>query len=120
MQLAQRLKAIRTRKNMSQKEVALSVGIDRGQYSRFENGKAEPSLATLRKIALALEVKIGDLFEQDDAFDVNIYDQSLVEKVRMLDSLDAKQKEVVYGVMETMLTNKKLKDTLANLLKDVA
>lgn len=120
MELAQKLKKIRTRKNLSQKEVALSVGIDRGQYSRFETGKAEPSLPTLRKIALALQVRVADLFSEDQGYDISSYEQSLVEKVRLLDQLDPKQKELIFGMIDTVLVNQKLKTKLSHILDEVA
>jgi transcriptional regulator with XRE-family HTH domain len=44
------MRLIRDNKRLSQKEVALSVGIPQGQYSRIENGKVEPSLSTLEKL----------------------------------------------------------------------
>ena len=58
MNIAQKIKDIRISKNLSQKEIALSVGIDRGQYSRIENGKVEPTLSSLEKISKALGVQI--------------------------------------------------------------
>ena len=44
LELADKIRAYRTSKNLSQKEVALSIGIDQAQYSRIESGKVEPTL----------------------------------------------------------------------------
>jgi len=116
MILSEKIKAIRTHKKLSQKEVALSVGIDRGQYSRFETGKVEPSLPTLRKIATALDIKISDLFSEEKPLDINSFDEPLIERLRLIDALEAPQKEVVYGMIDIALANKKLKDVLANAM----
>ena len=39
--LGDRIKKLREERGFSQKEVALNVGIDRGQYSRIETNKVE-------------------------------------------------------------------------------
>ncbi|MCH4831140.1 helix-turn-helix transcriptional regulator [Flavobacterium columnare] len=41
--LGDRIKKIREEKGLSQKEVASKVDIDRGQYSRIETNKVEPT-----------------------------------------------------------------------------
>jgi transcriptional regulator with XRE-family HTH domain len=41
LELSDKIRAYRTSKNFSQKEVALSIGIDQAQYSRIESGKVE-------------------------------------------------------------------------------
>ena len=40
------------------------IGITQPNMSNIVNGKSTPSLETLEKIALALEVPVTDLFEQ--------------------------------------------------------
>ncbi|EAY25439.1 helix-turn-helix domain-containing protein [Microscilla marina] len=116
MDFAKKLKDIRSKKSLSQKEVALSVGIDRGQYSRFENGKAEPSLATIKKIAQALNVKLSDLFAENDELDIDSYDKTLVEKIQLIEELDEAQKQSLYTMIDTAVAHKRLKDTLANAI----
>ena len=120
MNIGEKLKKIRTQRNMSQKEVAITVGIDRAQYSRFESGKVEPTLPTLRKLSEALQVKLADLFSEDELFDINSFEQSLVEKVKLIDQLDAEQQKMIFGVIDTAISNKKMKDAMAKVLKDVA
>ena len=59
--LGQNLKKIRTEKKMSQGDIARTLGVDRGYISNIENGKKNPTLETLKKIADALKVSIEDL-----------------------------------------------------------
>ena len=94
----------------------MSVGIDRGQYSRFETGKAEPSLPTLRKIAKALDIKIADIFSDDESYDINSYNSSLVDKVKIIDKLEDEQKKIIFGVIDSFITSYKLKNALSNAL----
>jgi len=119
MKLSERLKQIRSHKNLSQKEVALTVGIDRAQYSRFESSKAEPSLPTLRKIAQALEIKIADLFSEDENYDVSSADKSLLEKIKMIENLSDEDQKTIFNILDAFVGKKKLKDTLSSVLQDV-
>ncbi len=120
MQLGQLIQKLRTDRKLSQKQVALSVGIDRGQYSRIENGKVEPTLGTLRKIAEALEVSLADFFADTQPLDINSFDKSLVERLRLIDLLVPEQQQMVFSFIDALVANKKLKETLANVLQEVA
>lgn len=55
------LKRIRTKKDISQGDIAKELGISRGFISTIENGKTNPTLATISKLAKALEVSIEEL-----------------------------------------------------------
>jgi len=59
------IKRLRELKNLSQKEVALSIGVPQGQYSRIENGKVEPTISTLKKFAKVFEVSIAELLKSN-------------------------------------------------------
>lgn len=51
---AQRIKALRTELDMSQKELAKMVGIAQNTLAQYENGIASPSLKVLVKLAEVL------------------------------------------------------------------
>lgn len=61
--LGRNLKRIRTEKNMSQGDIARALGVDRGYISNIENGKRNPTLATITKLAEALKVSVGELLK---------------------------------------------------------
>ena len=54
--LGDNMKRIRTKKKMSQGDIARALEVDRGYISNIENGKKNPTLATIAKIAEALKV----------------------------------------------------------------
>lgn len=60
--LATNLRTIRSRAKVSQKELANRVGVSYPRISEIENGKGNPTIETLEKIAIALNVNISDLF----------------------------------------------------------
>jgi transcriptional regulator with XRE-family HTH domain len=62
MVIADRLKALREQKNMSQGEVERRTGLLRCYISRVENGHTVPAIETLEKMAQALEVPMYRLF----------------------------------------------------------
>lgn len=107
------IKRLRELKNLSQKEVALGVGIPQGQYSRIENGKVEPTISTLEKIAKVFEVSISELFKNNQLEEqLNL---PLLEKIRMMDKLDNDEKEALLKIIDAVVSKKILKDNLANL-----
>ncbi len=55
------LKKIRTKKGISQGDIARDLGLSRGFISTIENGKTNPTLSTIAKLAKALGVKVGEL-----------------------------------------------------------
>lgn len=66
MVTGEKLKALRTQKNMSQGDVEKRTGLLRCYVSRVENGHTVPSVDTLEKMAQALEVPMYRLFTDED------------------------------------------------------
>ena len=60
-----KLREIRTKKNISQKELASTLNVNSNNISRYETGEREPNLKTLRKLAKALDCTIDELVEED-------------------------------------------------------
>jgi transcriptional regulator with XRE-family HTH domain len=57
------LKKIRTKKNISQGDIARDLGVSRGFISTIENGKTNPTLSTISKLAKALSVSSDELLK---------------------------------------------------------
>ncbi|SFG39322.1 transcriptional regulator, XRE family with cupin sensor [Desulfotomaculum arcticum] len=70
--IAQRIKSIRTEKELTLEEVAKRTGFTKGLISKIENNKVSPPVSTLVKIAKALDVSLGDLFSPSDALQIKI------------------------------------------------
>jgi transcriptional regulator with XRE-family HTH domain len=67
MFIAERLKALREQKNMSQGDIEKRTGLLRCYISRVENGHTVPAIETLEKMARAMEVPIYALFYEGEA-----------------------------------------------------
>ncbi len=61
--LGENLKKLRVKKDISQIELARMLSVDRSFVSNVENGKNNPTLSTLRKIASALGVSTSELLK---------------------------------------------------------
>jgi transcriptional regulator with XRE-family HTH domain len=66
MVVAGRLKALREQKNMSQGDIEKRTGLLRCYISRVGNGHTVPAIATLEKLARAMEVPMYVLFYDDE------------------------------------------------------
>ena len=56
---------VRNEKGMSIRELAEKAHVPRSTLSRIENEENPPLLDVLEKIAIALDVRISDLYESD-------------------------------------------------------
>ena len=67
MKIGTTIRAYRLQKGMSQGDIEKKTGLLRYYLSRVENGHTVPSLDTLAKIALALDLPIAQFFADDAA-----------------------------------------------------
>ena len=61
--LGQNLKRIRTKKDISQGDIARTLKVNKSHISNIENGKSNPTLKTIAKLAKALGVSIEELIK---------------------------------------------------------
>jgi transcriptional regulator with XRE-family HTH domain len=64
--IGERLRTLRKQKNLSQGDIEERTGLQRCYVSRVENGHTIPSLETLQKMALALEVPLYKFFYEGE------------------------------------------------------
>ena len=83
------LKTAREKKNMTQKEVADSIGVAKSTYSLYESGNREPNVQTIKKIADTLNVSADDLLGLNEQpttmaahFDGGEYTEAELEDIR--------------------------------------
>lgn len=67
MSLGSRIRQIRCRAGLSQKEIAQKSGITVSFLSQVERGIASPSIKSLRNIARAIGIRVSYLLSEDTA-----------------------------------------------------
>lgn len=61
--LGKNLKKLRLKKKMSQGDISRKLGVDRAYISSIENGRMNPTLSTLEKLAEAIGVNSSELLK---------------------------------------------------------
>lgn len=61
--IGNRIKMLRESKGISQQVLAAMCNFEKGNLSRIEAGRTNPTLMTLYKISQALEIKVTDLID---------------------------------------------------------
>ena len=61
--VGKRIKEIREKKSISQKDLSFSADLDRSYIASEENGQRNISIVNLEKIANALDVTLSELFK---------------------------------------------------------
>lgn len=122
MKIGENIKKTREQKGLSQKEVVSAIGMGPAQYSRIENGKTDPSVSTLERIAHALGISLGELFANTtESFkEINSYDRTTIEKVNLIEELSEEEKKAVFSIVDAFVSKKKLKSALESVLHEVA
>ena len=106
------IKKIREQKGLTQAQLADLIHMHRSNYSKIENGQREISIEALKIIARYFEMTIDQIvnFEGDMPKEVTIEDKGLVEQVKLIQNLDHDEKNMVFKLIDTFLTQKKFKD----------
>jgi transcriptional regulator with XRE-family HTH domain len=110
MALAANIKRLRKKKGWSQSELAEKIEFSLSHITRIETGKYNPSLTVAMKLAEVFDVSIDQLVnDPDDASKgTTIKDKALAERIKLIDSLDQEDREVLIRMADTMLTKQKI------------
>jgi transcriptional regulator with XRE-family HTH domain len=89
MKIIERIRKVRTQKNLSQEYVASFLGIDTSSYHRLERGVSPLTVERLELIAQAFEIDLGDFLAPSENEDLKTVDSDpyiihLEEEVRFL------------------------------------
>ncbi len=103
---------------MLQKQIAYEIGIGISHYNKIENGQQEASVKNLDMVVSFYDLTIDDIVHLDGEIpkEVTIEDKSLSEQVNLIQELDEKDRNIVFNIIDTMLTKRKFKDFLIKTL----
>ncbi|MCB5361728.1 helix-turn-helix domain-containing protein [Vibrio lentus] len=96
-----RLKEMRKKANISQKELGMRIGIDESSASarmnQYEKGKHTPDISTLKKMADELGVPLNYFFCEDDVS---------AELANLIHKLNDNQKKIIMAQIKSNLSLK--------------
>ena len=112
MDISKNIKKIRKEKGILQKEAAAAVGLNHSNYNKMENGHREPSVSVLKKLSDLLGVSVDYFFDPNPKLpkEVKVADKAAGEQLRLISQLDKEDRDVIFKMIDTMLTKKKFKD----------
>ena len=96
--VSKNLKAFRKEKKISQQYIAERSDMQPATYNRIENMKVSPSIDTLERIALAMEIPFVELFQSRE-----ISDKSIKQKLEKIESLSEYNRNVVEILLESII-----------------
>lgn len=101
--LGNRIREFRKLQNMSQEELALKSNINPAHLGQIERGVKSPTLDTLEKIVIALNISAADLFTECisiEATKTSIYTTSINN---LISSMTVRQQEIVLNSISNLM-----------------
>ncbi len=107
MQVAGQVREIRRARHLSQRQLASRMQVPRTYISKIENGKAIPTLGSLERLAVALEVNMSQLIRdsrsrRDEEVAAILADPLLAEIATLLPHLESLHRTLIYGSVRDM------------------
>jgi transcriptional regulator with XRE-family HTH domain len=100
MPFPERLTALRKQRGLTQESLGELIDITKTQIYRYENGSSQPTLAVIKKLALALSITSDELiFEPGERKP----DESLALLLEGISNLDPDEKHVIKEMVEGIL-----------------
>jgi len=106
---AERLRTLRSRRNINQARFADLLGISPRVYNRWETGDAVPHFDTVVKIAEALDVSLDELAGRIDATDKQqLRNPELHQLYQQVDELPDEDQQALMVVIDRLVTSSRV------------
>ena len=112
MEFKDRLKQARTKKGLSQGELARAIQVHVTNISRYERGENKPTSEVLSKLANALDTTVDFLMSGSlhDQADTEINDKELLSQFKQVEQLNAADKHLVKTFIDAFLTKRQIQE----------
>ena len=95
--LGKRIKELRKNRGLTQEQLAELISIETSSLSGIESGRHFPSLPTLEKISIHLNVEIKSLFEFGH---IKTCEEIRREIIKNIDKLSSEKLNFIYGMLQ--------------------
>ena len=95
----------RREKNLTQEQLAETLGVSNKTISKWENGKCMPDYSIIEQLCKELSVTLSELMDGEDAAEdsVRVYDdEQILDLLRRMQELE-RQKNILYGIIVIVL-----------------
>lgn len=103
MTFGERLRNLRTARNMSQEQVARHIGLTRSAYSHYEINNRQPVYTTLLKLAVLFDVSVDYLINDNSYLESHETNQLL----QLWHGLDTDSRQQTLQLMRQSLYSKR-------------
>jgi transcriptional regulator with XRE-family HTH domain len=113
--VGQRIKELRVKLNLTQKELADKIGMTYVQIGRYEKRGAKPSADVLNRLADALDTTNDYLMNGDkgEKAMASLKDSELLQQFKALEELDEKDKNTIKDIIDAFIKRSRLKNIAA-------
>ncbi len=118
MNVGENIRKIREDKGFTQQQMADLVGMHRSNYSKVETAQRELSISALAKVAKFFDLSLDELvnFEGTVPKEVTIEDKTTLEQIKLIGQLEPEDKNMVFRLIDTIVTKQKFKTFFAQNL----
>lgn len=113
-QFAERLRALREARKITQTRLAALLGVDPRVYNRWERGSATPQLETVVRIAQILQVSLDELAGlQAVKSEPRVRNPKLHALYGQMDSLSDEDQQALIILMDSLVKRSRMRKVLA-------
>lgn len=117
--IGEKIKILRTKFGLTQKEVADALEIERSTYTYYELGKTTPSWNAIKKLAQIFQIAPYDLLEEQNKYIMSdvLYNEG--ENINIC-NLNSSEKKIILALRALPAQNKnKAIDSIDKIIKDL-
>lgn len=103
--IGQRIRELRTRRGLTQKELARQLGMDQSLLSRYERGELRIHGALIAAFARALRAKPEKILGLEEIEEgASIKDRRFLRRLQKIDKLSRRDKQSLLGTIDAFLS----------------
>lgn len=117
--IGEKIKILRTKFGLTQKEVADALEIERSTYTYYELGKTTPSWNAIKKLAQIFQIAPYDLLEEQNKYIMSDVLSNEGENINIC-NLNSSEKKIILALRTLPAQNKnKAIDSIDKIIKDL-
>jgi transcriptional regulator with XRE-family HTH domain len=110
--LGQRIKTLRKRRALSQKELAAKVGVGLSVLNRYESGIHAPPVEVLALLGKHLETTLDFLIVGEEPQGAPLHSKRLLERLADLQELNEREQDMVVELIDAVVAKKRVESAV--------